>query len=406
MGKKIRVLYDELGFREAHGGVSRYFTELIKHLPENVEGRCSAVCSNNSYLQAPPFSLPRMSQDVQSFIRSTLHGHSFPGVSHVYRVCAKLFPRLFPSGELQNRRAFAAKVAKGDFDILHITDPHPYFNCWKPVLGKKPIVATVHDLIPELFQNNIRVRWVREQLMRDASHIIVVSQNTKNDLIRLYHVPDEKISVIYHGYLPLHGCVKPLGELTCQPATPNYLLFVGKRDGYKNFDFFIRAVAPLLQNDKSLSVFCTGLTFNANEKALFASLGIESQVAQGFVPDDEMPSVFAHALAFVYPSRYEGFGIPILDAFAAGCPVVLANASCFPEVAGDAALYFAPSDLASLRDQFARLLHDVSLRDRLVVRSRLRLECFSWSRCAEETANIYRELMCDMGTILVGSHKV
>ena len=80
MGKKIRVLYDELGFRETHGGVSRYFTELVKHLPEDVEGRFSAVCSNNAYLQAPPFNLPRMSQDVQDFIRGTLHGHSFPGV--------------------------------------------------------------------------------------------------------------------------------------------------------------------------------------------------------------------------------------------------------------------------------------------------------------------------------------
>ena len=393
MGRKIRVLYDELGFREPHGGVSRYFTELVKHLPEDVEGRFSAVCSNNAYLQAPPFNLPRMQQDVNDFIRGTLRGRSFPGVSHVYRILAGVFPRRFPSGELQNRRAFAAEVAKGEFDVLHITDPHPHSNWWKPVLGKKPIVATVHDLIPELFGNDIRVRMLRARLMKDATHIIAVSQNTKNDLLRLYHVPDEKVSVIYHGYLPSQGSVRPLGELTCQPATSNYLLFVGKRGGYKNFDFFIRAVAPLLRQDKSQSVFCTGSAFSANEKALFASLGIEGQVAQGFVPDDEMPSVFAHALAFIYPSRYEGFGIPILDAFAAGCPVLLAKASCFPEVAGDAALYFDPDDPESLREQLNHLLHDASLRDCLVARSRSRLEGFSWSRCAEETANVYRKSM-------------
>ena len=390
MGKKIRVLYDELGFREPHGGVSRYFTELVKHLPEDVEGRFSAVCSNNAYLQAPPFNLPRMPQDVHNFIRDTLHGHSFPGVSHAYRFFAKLFPRRFPSGELQNRRAFASEVEKGDFDILHITDPHPHSNWWKPVLGKKPIVATVHDLIPELFGSNIRVRKFRAQLMKDATHIIAVSQNTKNDLMRLYHVPEEKVSVIYHGYLPSQGSVRPLGELTCQPTTSNYLLFVGKRGGYKNFDFFIRAVAPLLQQDKSLSVFCTGSAFSASELALFASFEIESQVAQGFVPDDEMPSVFAHALAFIYPSRYEGFGIPILDAFAAGCPTLLANASCFPEVAGDAALYFDPADPGSLRDRLVQLLRDASLRDRLVAQSHSRLEGFSWSRCAKETANVYQ----------------
>ena len=392
MGNKIRVLYDELGFRETHGGVSRYFTELVKHLPADVEGRFSAVCSNNAYLQAAPFNLPRMPQDVQDFIRGPLRGHSFPGVSHLYLVCAKLFPRQFPSGELRNRRAFAAEVAKGDFDILHITDPHPHSNWWKPVLGKKPIVATVHDLIPELFGSNIRVRKLRVQLMNDATHIIAVSQNTKNDLMRLYQVPSEKISVIYHGYLPSQGAVRPLTRLTCQPATPSYLLFVGKRGGYKNFDFFIRAIAPLLQQDKALSVFCTGTPFDANEKALFTSLGIESQVAQGFVPDDEMPSVFAHAFAFIYPSRYEGFGIPILDAFAAGCPTLLANASCFPEVADDAALYFDPDNPESLRDQLSLLLHDASLRDRLAAQSRSRLEGFSWPRCAEETANVYRDL--------------
>ena len=393
MGRKIRVLYDELGFREPHGGVSRYFTELVKHLPADVEGRFSAVCSNNAYLQAPPFNLPRMQQDVNDFIRGTLRGRSFPGVSHVYRILAGVFPRRFPSGELQNRRAFAAEVAKGEFDVLHITDPHPHSNWWKPVLGKKPIVATVHDLIPELFGNDIRVRMLRARLMKDATHIIAVSQNTKSDLLRLYHVPEEKVSVIYHGYLPSQGSIRPPDILTSRPVTSRYLLFVGKRGGYKNFDFFIRAVAPLLQQDKALSVFCTGSAFSANEKALFASLGIEGQVAQGFVPDDEMPSVFAHALAFIYPSRYEGFGIPILDAFAAGCPVLLAKASCFPEVAGDAALYFSPDDPASLRDQLNHLLHDASLRDCLVARSRSRLEGFSWSRCAEETANVYRKSM-------------
>lgn len=393
MGKTIRVLYDELGFQEPHGGVSRYFTELVKHLPKEVEGRFSAVCSNNAYLHGPPFNLPPMPQDVHDFIRCTLHGHSFSGVSHFYRFLARLLPRQFPSGELRNRRAFAAEVARGEFDILHITDPHPHFNWWKPVLGKKPIVATVHDLIPELFGNGVRISRLRARLMKDASHIIAVSQNTKNDLMRLYHVPEEKVSVIYHGYLPQQGAVKPLNVLSCQPATSNYLLFVGRRGGYKNFEFFIRAVAPLLRQNESLSVFCTGVKFSAKEMALFAMLGIERQVAQGFVPDGEMQSLFAYALAFVYPSQYEGFGIPILDAFAAGCPVILANASCFPEVAGNAALYFNLSSEADLRNKIVMIRSDCTLRERLIATARTRLVDFSWEKCSLESADCYRKVM-------------
>ncbi|MCR5414817.1 MAG: glycosyltransferase family 4 protein [Kiritimatiellae bacterium] len=392
VGRKIKILYDDLGFREPHGGVSKYFTELVKNLPDDCVGRFSAKFSRNAYLQAYPFSLPPGRQNAEDFIQNYLHGHSFRGVSHLYSLLAHILPNIFPSLELANRRAHAAAVKKSDFDILHITDPHPHSNWWRGAVGKKKIVATVHDLIPELFHSDRRVSRMRRRILEDADHIIAVSNNTKNDLVRLYGAKPEKISVVYHGYTGLQGEKVAYKDLAVKPLTDRYLLFVGKRGGYKNFRFFIETVAPLLAQDKSLSVFCTGTPFSDEEKASINRLGIAEQVSQGFVDDSELPSLYANAVVFVYPSRYEGFGIPILDAFASGCPVVCSKASCFPEVAGDACLYFPLGDAQGLRSCILDLLSDAAQRERLKACALERVKLFSWQRCARETAEIYRKV--------------
>lgn len=393
MTAKIRVLFDELGFREPHGGVSRYFTEMIKRLPKDVAWRLSAVCSNNVFLRSEPFCLPEAKQDVHVFIRDVLHGKSFLGVSHFYRLLSALAPKIFPSGERVNRKAFAAAIRADDFDILHLTDPHPYYNWWELVCGRKPIVATVHDLIPELFYSTNRVKKMRSKLVKEAAHIISVSKNTKNDLVRLYGVSPDKVTVIYHGYLAPREKNLSFNNLTVKPLTTKYLLFVGKRSGYKNFNFFIRAVASLLKADRKLSVFCTGSAFSQSELEEIANLGLQGRVSQGFVPDCEMPSIFAHAAVFVYPSKYEGFGIPILDAFAAGCPVVLSRCSCFPEVAGDAACYFPDGDSGMLCEQVTAMIEDFQLRREMVKRGRERVKDFSWQKCADETAEVYHKVI-------------
>ena len=379
----IKVLYDEGGFLMPHGGVSRYFVEMIKRLPDDIKPKLAMESTSNVYLQQSPFNLPPHKQTVHDFIAKTLHGHSFRGVSHVYKMLAQLMPRRFPSGELANERIFMSELKKGDFEILHLTGPHPVNNNWKSVVGRKPIVATVHDLIPEIVCGDTRVRKSRERLLKDATHIIAVSGNTKNDIMRLYGTPESKITVIYHGYLPVDvSGIKPF-----QSDKP-YLLYVGKRDGYKRFDFFVHAVAPLLRSG-DLRLFCTGTPFTENEQCILVKLGISDRVVQRFVTDEEMMALFAGAVAFVYPSEYEGFGIPILDAFSLGCPVVLSECSCFPEVAGNAALYFKKNDEDSLRLCIDTLLRDEGVRFRKIRLGLERVKLFSWDKCANETANIY-----------------
>ena len=389
MSEKIKILYDDGGFRNAYSGVARYFTETIKRMPPDIAWAFGMVSTTNMYLQKSPYNLPPHQQDLYGFIRDTLKGRSFRGVSHVYRLLARLMPRRFPSGELANERALAQAFKAGDFDIFHLTGGHPVTDTWHPIIGKRPMVVTVYDLIPEIIYNDRRVGHCRQKLLKDATHIISISEKTKIDMMRLYGVPEEKITVIHLGFL------KQEANAPIDPPIPSpYILYVGKRNGYKNFTFFVKAIAPLLKTTE-LTLFCTGGQFDASERTLFEELGITDKVQQRFIDDAQMSTLFRNALVFVYPSIYEGFGIPILDAFSAGCPVILSNCSCFPEVGGDAALYFDEGDAETLRNHIVTLMKDDSLRKTLIEKGLARAGLFTWEKCAERTAAVYRKV-CGM----------
>ena len=384
MDERIKILYDDGGFFLSYGGVARYFTETIKRLPDDIEWQFGMACTWNMYLQRPPYNVPPPKQTVHDFIRNTLKGHSFRGVSHVYQLLARLMPNRFPSGELANKRAMKKVFKTCDFDILHVTGAHPVFDTWHSIVGKRPIVVTVYDLIPEIINHSTRVAACRKKLLNDAAHIISISEKTKTDVIRLYGVPEEKISVIHLGYLEQDG------NASVEPPIPSpYILFVGRRGAYKNFQFLAEAIAPILKTT-DLTLFCTGRSFTADEKALLERLGIAGKVQQRFIEDEQMPSLFRNAQMFVFPSIYEGFGIPILDAFSARCPVILSNCSCFPEVGGDAALYFDDGDAETLRTHILNLMKDKVLREILIEKGLKRAELFTWEKCAERTADVYR----------------
>lgn len=381
----MKVLYDGLGLAEPHGGVSRYFTEVIKRLPSDIEPEIAVAETRNAYLQEEPFRIPRARCCIGDF----MGGRRFRGKRLAYALAARMFPKAWPSSELANARMFREAAKRGDFDVLHLTTPHPECDCWSVAAGRRPIVVTVHDLIPEIYpeyyRNPRRVARLRRPMLNAAAHVIAVSENTKRDLVERYGVPESKISVVYHGFRP-----SPEKSGQSPFAGMKYILYVGKRDGYKSFGFFLSAVAPLLREDGALNVVCTGLPFTAEEKRRVDELGLRGRVLQDFVKDESMSALYRGAVCFVYPSLYEGFGIPILEAFAAGCPVVLSRASCFPEVAGDAALYFDPGDGEGLRSCVCSLRDDDRLRRGMVDKGRMRAEKFSWDKCAEQTAGIYR----------------
>ena len=281
-------------------------------------------------------------------------------------------------------------VSGENADVLLHVGPHHYKGL--PGVGKKSVMV-VHDLIPEVVWGDEGVRAERKRALAAVDAVIAVSGTTKNDLVREYGVDPEKIRVVYHG------CPRYDREMCERPMSVRgpYLLYVGKRNEYKRFRWFLRAVAPLMWRYPRLRIQCTGDSFCRREWAWIIVLGLLGRVTVRRFADEEMPSVYAHAEALVYPSVYEGFGLPVLEAMAAGCPVVISRSSCLPEVAGDSAAYFEADSANSLHRAVSALIrHDEEserLRTELISRGRERAKRFSWESCARETASVLRSVI-------------
>ncbi|GAB4022856.1 glycosyltransferase family 1 protein [Spirosoma migulaei] len=292
-----------------------------------------------------------------------------------------------------NRLWSSVQVRRGQYDLFHPTFFHPYFLKF---IGNKPFVLTYHDAIKDKFGDRYghvdnASKAQKQVLFNRAAHIIAVSENTKNDLIELFQIQADKITVIHHATHFQNLAVPDTFQIQIPSS---YLLYVGSRDSYKNFGPFLQALAPLLKNDSTLKLLCGGGgTFSVDEIRLIEQLGLTGQVVYYAINDLILYRLYQHALAFIYPSLYEGFGIPILEAFAAGCPVVLSNRSCFPDVAQDAALYFDPESGRSIRQQIESILVDPGLRQSLRQKGYRRQEAFSTDQMVNQTLEVYRRVI-------------
>ena len=228
---------------------------------------------------------------------------------------------------------------------------------------------------------------------RAAAHIIADSQATKRDLVERYGVEPSKISVIYPGYD--EEAFQPVREREAIEAVKarygiagDYILFVGTIQPRKNLVRLMEAFSLLKRQAADLQLVIAGKKGWLYE-AIFRrveELGLEGQVVfTGYVAEEGLPALFSGARLFVFPSLYEGFGLPVLEAMACGTPVVCSNASSLPEVAGDAALLFDPLDVEGMAAAMGRVLGDERLRAELIERGLQRARGFSWEKCARET---------------------
>ena len=282
-----------------------------------------------------------------------------------------------------------------------------------PLLHPRRSAVTVHDLgflyHPEAhtLSQNLYLRWSTHHNARAATRILADSQATRRDLVHHYSIPESKITVVYPGRDETLAPVTDPALLSAVRARYGlvgpYLLYVGTLHPRKNLVRLVQAFGSLLRSSADgarapmagLQLVLVGQKGWLYDDILtqVRKLGLSDRVVlTGYVPDDDLPALLSGALAFVFPSLYEGFGLPLLEAMACGTPVICSNASSLPEVAGDAALLVEPRDTDALADALARLVADEGLRRELVERGFRQMQRFSWRRCAEETLSVLEEV--------------
>jgi glycosyltransferase involved in cell wall biosynthesis len=254
-------------------------------------------------------------------------------------------------------------------------------------------VVTVYDMIheryAEMFSTVDRTSAAKLATTQRADHVICISESTRRDLLEAFDLPEHKVSVVHLGfdYFQESVSVKRNGK--------PYIFYVGHRGFYKNFKGFLRAYASSVLLRDNFDVVCFGGgPFTGAEVNLFNELKLSNtQVLQRSGNDVALADGYRNAAVFVYPSLYEGFGIPPLEAMSVNCPVVCSNASSIPEVVGDGGEYFNPLDLDSIRHALEQVLTSRERRENLIENGKRRCSQFSWQQCAFQTSEIYKGLM-------------
>jgi glycosyltransferase involved in cell wall biosynthesis len=378
----MRVLYDYQTFTaQKFGGISRYYYELIKQyrISGFIEPELAALYSANDYLQADPYYDGRITVPPVKLQRKSFWD----------KILRK--PKGYNYASFRNRSNAIARIQTGDFEVFHPTYYDPYFL---PYLNNKPFVLTVYDMIheifPEYFLLEDPVFLAKQKLLKKASRVIAISENTKQDIIDVYDIPAEKIDVVY---LASSLSAVEAGNASF-PLPQRYLLFVGVRAAYKNFYFLVKAIRELLAKETGLYLVCAGGgPFSAAEQEYFRRMGLTERIISCEADNQNLGLLYKNALLFLFPSLYEGFGIPILEAFNCRCPVVASDRGSLKEIAADAAEYIDPKDMHSIRETVLRLIYDRPLREELRRKGYERSRQFSWERCALETARVYQKVL-------------
>ena len=347
-----------------------YDHQLIKELSklQNVEAKLSLKYSNNFYItEDKSFGVKKFFPNNKFYFKRTILDYI-------------------------NRVSTIPALKRGDYDIFHPTYYNPYFLKY---LNGKPFIIMAHDTIHETFPEIINLidntLDHKKATLYKARLIIANSQNTKNDLIQLYNIPPEKIEITYLAA----SINKSQASASLKVDLPEkYILFVGNRDFYKNFNNFILAVEPLLKENKDMFLICAGGSlFTNEEKRFFQSKQLENKILYKAADDITLATLYTNALAFVFPTLYEGFGIPALEAMNCDCPVVMSNTSSLPEVGGEAAINFDPNNIDDMREKIKSVIINKDLRDDLILKAKTQRQKFSFEKTAIETKKIYEKLL-------------
>ena len=360
----MKVLFShDIFVSQTHGGASRVFVGLHNALlARGVKSRIAAGLHISTYLAG----------------QAKVTGLHVPGAAP---------PAMRRALTMCNTPMERAMVAAWRPSVYHLT----YFPR-RTDLPSAPVVVTVLDMIHELyaeqFPNDDRTSERKRYWVKVADLVFTISQRTKDDLVSVLSVPEDKVVAIYPGV----GALMPGPDFDVR-TYGDYLLYVGERGmGYKNFVGFVRAMAKS-QVARSLNLVCFGgRATDASEQDMLGELGLRAQTTMVNGTDAELAALYAGARALVYPSKYEGFGFPPLEAMRLGCPVACSRAGSLSEVVGDAAVLFDPDDENDIAGALDSIVTDDDLRARLISAGLERARQFSWDRAARDSLDGYRRL--------------
>jgi len=365
----MRVVFDyQIFSSQVYGGISRYFLELARNLTAQEEIEIEILA---------PFYVNRYIRTLNGNF-SIVRGLNVPYIPKTDIL--KNILNLVVSGYLLNKQPP---------DIIHET-----FYRMSPLLEDKhtKVVVTVHDMIherfPQYFSSRDKTALAKRSMVQRADHIICVSETTRQDLLEIMNINPIKVSVVHLGLYTKPIIMKYKNPLIAEP----YILYVGWRNEYKNFIQLLKVYAnnPTLHKYYKLVCF-GGQQFTRYELKLMRQLGLTENRLKWLIGDDYLlMQLYHHASLFIYPSLYEGFGIPPLEAMAQGCPVVCSNRGAIPEVVGDAGDFFDPGEEGSMIEAIQRVLFDQTHAQKLRALGKKRVLAFSWSKCVKKTLNLYK----------------
>ena len=362
----MKVAYNQkIFYLQKTGGISRYITCLVSELiKKKIDLKIISLIHKNIYLK--------------KFSKKFSNGVYF-----------KRFPNL-KFLDLISDYNFNLQTRKFKPDIIHDTYYTP--NIKKGIDSKK--IITVHDFIHEKFQkyysNNRDQQDLKKKAFSKVDHFICVSENTKKDLIDFYNINKDKISVIYHGADHLNkNFIKEEIKYDKKP----FIFYVGNRGKYKNFSNFVEAFSKSERLKKDFNIICFGGgKFSRSEKYKFKILKIEKNVSLDFGDDQKLIYYYNNASALVYPSLYEGFGIPLIEAMRLNCPVICSDINPFVEICKESAIYFDPCQIDEIKCIIENSLYDDTKIMNVKKIGHKRSEIFKWINTSNQTLEVYKKV--------------
>lgn len=357
----IRVQFDHQIFRiQEAGGISRYFVELARAFIENPEIGIEPVFN-----------------------------FKYTSNKHLYEAFPDMGFKLvkgFLGANLLKVLAFFPNRTAPQVDCIHYTFYLPRFTIKK---SDTPTVTTLHDMIPELlgatpgFGNP---HFSKVRYLRESTAVISVSKSSAEDFQKLVTQPRQDLRVIPHGTSLTH-------KISQSKITPERnFLFVGKRSGYKDGMLLIKALGRM-QNPEVKVTFLGGGSLNNQEKKTIFDYGLESQVTHLNPTDDELAVLYANATALISTSRFEGFGLPVLEASLLKCPLILSKIRPYEELLGSSAFYFDVGSENQLAQQILSVLQNPTKAKKLASECQKIAQIHTWKKCAELTAQVYKDVL-------------